>query len=557
MSESTVNMYTVWGEERRRLLGLNGDETGDDFEDLENMMADEKVSSQEITDSYYKTRERMGFDSECDKYNDPMWNGFLCLVAMCGRADVFECNEPLRSYNHSGCNPLTVAAYHGNLKLIRILIKAGYHADQVTDEFADIFSGEFFLPTAMNCALIRDDVEVMRMLRPAIKKNTTKLLSDAARNKAEKCFLVILKEKRKKEKIDLDRVFTAAMENFNVYVLEVMTSIGYDMTRRFSSLHARGTMLHAAVELISNPHNNRSHVNVLSYLMTQGVKASDVNQVKQLPVDLIIKHLSSLRTFHRRDLSEHRKYHLRCLDAARILLRAMQEEKAGKSQLIPNSSVFELQTQFYSMLSDVLDKHDPQYNPLTAQGKLALDVFIEMLRMILTAGVTDVHKLCSQLSRTTYRGGHTYGQNDFISNTLTLFSANLPAYEDKLVNFHVVLLAFGMKPDSSYFKFLSFLLEMELTPKTTILIHAALSLMSAREIQRFKQHVSDINRHQNKALNVATITEKSVKSLKESCRRVLYGNIPDRRMAVHVNCLPVPTKVKEYLVFDFKLSGEI
>ena len=88
---------------------------------------------------------------------------------------------------------------------------------------------------------------------------------------------------------------------------------------------------------------------------------------------------------------------------------------------------------------------------------------------------------------------------------------------------------------------------------TSELIHPIISLMSAKDIHAVR-HM--LERTTEKDVDISLVSDKFCKSLKETCRYVLYENIKDGRMAVHVKSLPLPTLLKKYLCFDYEINEE-
>ena len=60
------------------------------------------------------------------------------------------------------------------IELIQMLVTAGYHADRSAFIFQSIFSNK--MENAIHYAIMKDDVEVMRILRPALYETSIKKL---------------------------------------------------------------------------------------------------------------------------------------------------------------------------------------------------------------------------------------------------------------------------------------------------------------------------------------------------------------------------------------------
>ena len=81
--------------------------------------------------------------------------------------------------------------------------------------------------------------------------------------------------------------------------------------------------------------------------------------------------------------------------------------------------------------------------------------------------------------------------------------------------------------------------------------------MSAEHIEQLRQLAATTNATDQKNIDTTLIADKSCKTLRDTCRSVLYGSVKDRRMAAHVNSLPLPKQIKEWLCFNYEISEKI
>ena len=154
------------------------------------------------------------------------------------------------------------------------------------------------------------------------------------------------------------------------------------------------------------------------------------------------------------------------------------------------------------------------------------------------------------------RGTHPYlnFHSWLIKVNLVRNHTKIQVYEKPIIRMNLLLLVYGIKPDQSCFRILYHLLEYNRPSTTTELVLPILSLMSAKDIHLFREHVADTNAEQNKKVDVSLVSEHFCKSLRELCRCVLYNHIKHRRMAAHVNSLPLPNLLKDYLCLGNKIK---
>ena len=521
-----------------------------DFMILGEKIASKHLPAKEIIQYWHKIHPTVCFSRI---HSRKVEEAFLCLAAMHDRVDIFECRQPLSSLSTYFFNPLTVAVYHRNIELIKLLVKAGYPSDQHARDLFGIFSID--INSAMDCALMADDVEVMSLLLPAVKSNSQQeLLNMVKLNKAEKCFLDILMKMDPRNAPA--HVYVTAFA-FGVKVFEEMKRMGFeDFAKPVRSQWDGGTILHFAPYFCSDTGSLSS---ILNFLISQGARADKFNCRQMLAFDVIIARLNPENVYNVADVAEFRQKFHYLLDATEILLGAMRRERDVEELLVPCASVCGLQNRFYTCLICLVKTND-QFNQDVAN--LHLDICINMMEMTLVAGVDlasdaevpfDLHSL-RRIPMP--RGTHPYlnFHSWLIKVNLVRNHTKIQVYEKAITRMNLLLLVYGIKPDQSCFRILYHLLEYNRPFTTMELVLPILGLMSAEDIHLFRKHVADTNAEQNKNVDVSLVSEHFCKSLRELCRCVLYNHIKHRRMAAHVNSLPLPNQLKDYLCLGYKIK---
>ena len=557
-------MYICSGHSRRKGLGLTTHSgckvKNKEFATLENMMADKETNAKDIIEYFQKIHPTKDVQ---DFHYKALEDSFLCLAAMHDRVAVFQRIQPIKALNEEGFmsynNPLLVAVYHRNIELIQMLVTAGYHADQSAFIFKSIFSSK--MENAIDYVIAKDDVEVMKILRPALHEtNIKKLLKMANSHRAAKCFLAILQDyDQKSEELDLNDVYKTAL-TLDVNVLEEMVRTGFHNFTR----NETGTD-------VTSTERSQMFATLSDYLISLGAKAYKFDSDGHLPLDSLISRLHVLSPVGKDDVADHERHCQHFLDMTRTLLRAMRKEKPEQEILIPRYTAATLQYIFYDMLRNI--KTNAQVNVDVAN--LSLDACVQMLEMVLATGVdisndeqevyqtaafhniarppTDAswQKLCDPSHPTLF-----YNRSGWVTfEELLENSWNLDAYEDKIIRFNILQLVYGTKPDSTCFRFLACLLELNREGITTGLIQPILSLMSQELIKHFRKYVEQINADQNKNIDTS-ILSSFYKSIMETSRMVTYDSIKDRRMASHAHSLPLPTDMKKFFCLDYEFKKE-
>ena len=375
-------------------------------------------------------------------------------------------------------------------------------------------------------------------------------LSKTITHRAKKCFIHLLKKDRQSRVLNLDDVYEAVI-HFDVHVMEEMKRIGFNDFKRELE---HGTILHSvAREIRMNAHGSSSQIEKLEYLISQeGVTAYSVNCYGEHPVDIIASYLGSLDPTSENSDDKNRQKSVTFVNTTQVLLSAMRKERAEQELLMPRSTAMALHRQYYFLLYMRIQGSTNQQIV-----NLSLDLCIEILEMVLAAGV-DLVNVQEEVMAATFQKGfapkagplsHFQSYREMIMGVGMNSHQPLQTCAEQIVKFNTLFLAYGMNPDSECLRFLLWLLELNIPLLTTGLILPFISLMSPKDIEQFRKLAANM-----KNVDMTLISDKFCKSLKDTCRSVLYGSVKDRRMAVHVSSLPLPKQIKQWLCFDCDIN---
>ena len=519
---------------------------------MEHLLKNKSMHCLEIMDIFHIFTQNMEPLPSPDDL-DMIKQGLLCLAAFHGRMDIFRYHQPLKRLAENTTdwsnNPLLAAVAGGNVELIRQLVDAGYPVDTKCSYL------KFTRNTsALDYAIAVDEAGMMNLLISGTKLSVMQLMTMVARHNAVKCFTSLFEHALRSREMTSDsdamgEVFHAATSS-GAKVLKQLIQLGYQYIDRNCNECCNTTPMHAAVskfslhsikrELVFN--NPQHFLDVSEILLAHGVKASVYNIHGQLPIETLIMQSNNI------PITE---TIAQFMSAARILLSAMsQEATPGKELVVPRSSVITLHHVFHHDLftADIY-------------GGKRLSSFVKVLQMMLDKGVNlskdEEYKPFPTSDRC------NCGYDPRFSNLYPLF--HLRSYfnaatlqrcmtycqdiiEEPLIQFNTLLLLYGAVPDDSCFEYLATIMQVTTTPKMIALIRYFMTLMSEQNLFRFRQHLASRN------VDVNPVSDKFDKSLKEKCLCALYANIRDRRMPAHVNSLPLPKRLKEYLVFDNQIK---
>ena len=247
----------------------------------------------------------------------------------------------------------------------------------------------------------------------------------------------------------------------------------------------------------------------------------------------------------------------------KILLKTMMRQNEARLP-IPMHVIANLQADFF----DYLRFNRVSKNNVITVAKEPLSFLLNALHMALSAGVNLEEKKC-QLS--------TPSCSCDLPDSLTLFhikpsvlyrfvkphdGANTdPILFAKLAEFYEILFVHGNKPDRNWCIFVLQVVSFQ-KPELFKLGGMSLSLMDHEDWQHVQSKLNishkravrsvpgNAEEEETKAGKLELLeTYRGPKSLQDMCRKVLYDNVQDRRMVKYVGDLPLPTLVKQYLLF--------
>ena len=555
--------------------------------DLEQLMMDKNNDSPSVMHFFFSNLES---DEERCVYR------LFYYAAKHNRFDVVSCYNPTLQEKFGldkrcvDLYPLLPAAFCGNRELIEKLLGAGCQADTEIKLYdpASIIDVAF---TPMDMAIINDDVDIMQLLRSASKESVMSLLENVALIGNVNCFNVLIKEEPRSSEEMKTLYFLAARSN--AIVLKELVKNG------FSAIHESwgencdvdkfddfDSPLHAAVSDLYRIHRIGTDPSILdrmNFLLSKGVKCYVFNKRGMLPLNILLQEISLVEPYE--------PFHTDILQGINSLISAMEKERPEQELLLPRSAVVQIQYFFFvHLFYTVQNIRKPLHLAYAALS-------VKILKMLLVKGVdlvNDDQEVDNYdfnpdgppppMSRLMNRSGPSGSELNHPSlcyivgrESAIPFILHWPfagQLENMMMEFCNLLLVYGTKPDSSCFKFLIYILQHS-QPKVMIqFVLNAISLMSADDVQGFREYVESFNyihprqlkmtiRTQNGNLehcyfvDISLISSGFCKSLKEMCRCALYDSIRHRRMAAHVKSLPLPDALKEYLIFGCKLEESV
>ena len=124
-----------------------------------------------------------------------------------------------------------------------------------------------------------------------------------------------------------------------------------------------------------------------------------------------------------------------------------------------------------------------------------------------------------------------------------------------IMRYHMLLLSYGNQLDEKWLRIWFKIFKLQQTNPSTNqeffaaypdFIQSVMSMMEPGTLHWFHSEVKELD----------IVIRDSITfcfSLKEQCRRVLYYEVPQRRMEQHVHHLPLPNQLKRYLIFNREL----
>ena len=254
--------------------------------------------------------------------------------------------------------------------------------------------------------------------------------------------------------------------------------------------------------------------------------------------------------------------------AYKIMINNMRRQKKTRFP-IPKHVIMIIQLDFIEMLRRQYSKF--KSDPVNAiVNRKALSFLLNALHMALSAGANIQQKRCTC--------GCIVAVGDEDDEALCIEPHSLtelvkpvnsngvnysvdPILFAKIAEFYEILFVHGNKPDRNWLTFVSQIVSFQ-KPELFKVGGMTLSLMDHEDWQHVQRKLSILHKRavrsvpgnaeeeETKARKLQLIeTYKGPKPLQDMCRKVLYDNVPDRRMVRYVGYLPLPPIVKEYLLF--------
>ena len=140
------------------------------------------------------------------------------------------------------------------------------------------------------------------------------------------------------------------------------------------------------------------------------------------------------------------------------------------------------------------------------------------------------------------------------------YSVN-PIIFAKIAEFYEILFVHGNKPDRTWLTFVSQIVSLQKAElfklggiSLSLMDHddwqeaqSKLSILHKRAVRSIPQNAEEQETKSRKLKLIETYQEP--KSLQSLCRKVLYDNVPQRRMVRYVDHLPLTVTTKQYLLF--------
>ena len=252
-------------------------------------------------------------------------------------------------------------------------------------------------------------------------------------------------------------------------------------------------------------------------------------------------------------------------DAIRIynvLLDKMRQQTTTPDFPVPMHCVWEIQKEIIYILNQNYLLHS---NSRSDEDK-ELHLQIQALNMVLEAGVANLNFKCTtstpsckcKVKKPLFRMcSRTYTR--LINTSLDVIDPGLFRF---IAQFYITLQRYGNKPNKSLSTFLTQIVSYETEP-LYYYAEVSLSLMDhqdwlfvqrkfSRLYHRLEQsNPTNQNGQEDKERKQDLIKcFQSPRSLKQMCRKVLYDNVPDRRMAAHIKQLKLPIMLEPYILLE-------
>ena len=470
--------------------------------ELINKLKDRNINCQDIILDFKET-----WNTHTEREVTRLERLFLCQATLYNRNDVVKC---LRPFPRGGnVNPLTIAVKQNNLELIKLFVDAGYERySQEGDGFQDVCD-----ISAMELSIKEQNVEAMLIMKG--KQHDSNLFSLCLHHNSVKCLKKLLQEAScYREFGNLYSLMKRSISCFNLVMLkcvveELKSDTNYLNFRQSQLVHKAAQ----SMEFIqSNQKSAQSLVEIIRYLVEHRIKVSSENTNDVNALHYMLKGIPTIL------LNDGIKQSISTI--CKILLDAMRRE-TGAALPVPVFNLIECVNTLYKLIA----KYD----------KCHEEFGMQLLEMLLEAGVNP---------RPTNRLGWPL-MKEVKSHLMNYNDNSSPTYYRVCENIYILLLSYGELPDYNMLHFL--VTAMRRNFKAIIhLVVQAISMMDSDVLHEFRTCWAPLllwDKHKDEFDCI-----RWEKSLKELCRCELYKHIPNRRMATHVDDLPLPKPLKKFLL---------
>ena len=257
------------------------------------------------------------------------------------------------------------------------------------------------------------------------------------------------------------------------------------------------------------------------------------DKYNDLPLDRLIRDLTRACRHTVPDSS------LVILDRIRHLLGVMKSQQGDRPEVVPFRSVVKLSEQILNCLSPpILFEYYWQY-----ERHCDIMCFLaKVLELLLSSGA-DLKNRAVVYTHFTSKE-YTGKFKKMVARLATLAPDQMDFKMLHLKHHHSLMLRYGYQPDETWFDILLEILKLKPTTATdpTEFVVCSINMMDTDTLHSF--HTA-IRKQTTKPYPINFYF-----SLQHQCRRVLYQNVPKRRMALYVNHLPLPTQLKQFYIFE-------
>ena len=472
--------------------------------ELINKLKDRSISCQDIIQDFRERYKYIYIAEEAIRLE----RLFLCHATVYNRNDVVKCLQPLKPGGNM--NPLVIAVKLNNLELIKLFVDAGYDTNS---KEGDGFKAACDI-SAIELAIKEENVEAMLIMR--CQHYDVFLLCYCITHNSISCFKNLLpKAFNYMEREELYILTNMCIAYFNLDILEYLVTELKSDAGFWESKYSQ--LVHKAAKLTYHMcYKEKAAKNlelIIHYLIIEEeIEVSTVDMTGANPLDYVLTgaYASILTDSIGQSITK----------ICKLLLDAMKRE-TGLALPVPVYNVWQCVDVLCKLVGKgILSKYDEEF-------------YMGLLKMFLDTGVNPLPR--------TFSGSLMHEVN----NSLCVLTSNGSDASWRICeNICILLFTYGEKPDCIY-PCLQTAMSTSFTT-TKYLVLQAISMMDSFVLNQVKKHAAGLVLGERKDEFDCIRWEKS---LKEICRCALYNYIPNRRMAAHVDDLPLPNLVKQYLLF--------